>query len=164
LTNPTQLCGMRSIALALVLSAASAPAFAVGLNVPLNEATVVEVKSAARDVIVGSPDVADVQVADRHHLVVTGKKIGLTNLIVRDDAGRTVFSQTVVVGASAGGRVSLINGGYVASYACAPTCEPAGDGQSVASSLPPNMQPPPPAPINFVPAPAPVTALPSPTH
>jgi hypothetical protein len=163
LTNPKQLCGMRCIALALALCAFSAPAFAVGLNVPLNQAAVVVVKPAARDVIVGSPDVADVEVADRHHLVVTGKKIGLTNLIVRDDAGRTVFSQTVVVGASAGGRVSLINGGYVASYACAPTCEPAGDGQSVAAALPPNMQPPPPSPINFVPSATPAPA-PASTH
>jgi hypothetical protein len=153
---------MRSIVLALALSAASAPAFAVGLNVPLNQAAVVVVKAAARDVIVGSPDVADIQVADRHHLVVTGKKIGVTNLIVRDDAGRTVFSQTVVVGASSGGRVSLINGGYVASYACAPTCEPQGDGQSVASTLPPNMQPPPPSPLNFVPAAS--APAPAPTH
>jgi hypothetical protein len=62
---------------------------------------------------------------------------GVTNLIVTDERGRTIFDRQIVVGATAGDRVSLINGGNVISYACAPACEQVGSAQAQAAGSAP---------------------------
>jgi hypothetical protein len=46
--------------------------------------------------------------------------------LITDPAGRPIFDRQIVVGADPGGHVTLINGGQVVKYTCAPTCE-AGD-------------------------------------
>jgi len=113
---------MRRLALTLVLALAPVAALAATMGVPLNQATVVTLSGKAHDVIVGNPGVADVTVPDPRHIVLVGKQGGVTNVIVMDAAGRTIFDREVVVGAMAGDRVTLINGPAVQSYACAPTC------------------------------------------
>jgi hypothetical protein len=124
---------MRSLALASILALALAPAavMAASLGVPLNQ-------SPAHNVFLGNPTVADVAMSDQRHVVVTGKAGGVTNLIVTDLRGRKIFDRQIVVGATAGDRVELINGGNVISYACAPTCEQVGAAQGgPAGSTPP---------------------------
>ncbi len=118
---------MRRFALAL-LAAALAPvsALAAGLSVPLNEAVRVTLPTQAHDVIVGNPAIADVTVADAHHLVLTGKTDGVTNVIVTDVRGRTIFDRQIVVSAGDLEGVTLINGPTVSTYACAATCRSQG--------------------------------------
>jgi hypothetical protein len=123
---------MRSLALALasILALAPAAVMAASLGVPLNQSVLVSLPAPAHSVFLGNPTVADVAMSDQRHVVVTGKAGGVTNLIVTDQRGRTIFNRQIVVGASAGDRVELINGGNVISYACAPTCEQVGAAQS----------------------------------
>ncbi len=137
---------MRSLALASILALAPVAVMAASLGVPLNQSVLVSLPAPAHNVFLGNPTVADVSMSDQRHVVVTGKVGGVTNLIVTDDRGRTIFNRQIVVGSSAGDRVSLINGGNVISYACAPTCEQVGDAQAQAlGSAPPPAPPPAPA-------------------
>ena len=129
---------MRSLALASILALAPVAVMAASLGVPLNQSVLVSLPAPAHNVFLGNPTVADVAMSDQRHVVVTGKVGGVTNLIVTDERGRTIFNRQIVVGSSAGDRVSLINGGNVISYACAPTCEQVGDAQAQAlGSAPP---------------------------
>jgi Pilus formation protein N terminal region len=120
---------MRSLALASILALAPVAVMAASLGVPLNQSILVSLPSPAHNVFLGNPTVADVAMSDQRHVVVTGKAGGVTNLIVTDERGHTIFDRQIVVGASAGDRVSLINGGNVISYACAPACEQVGTAQ-----------------------------------
>src|SRR5579871_3381216 len=101
---------MRPAVLALALALAPAAALAATLSVPLDQSLRVGLSAPARDVIVGNPAIADVSISDQRHVVVTGKTAGITNLIVTDQAGRTILSSELVVTRSAGYQVSLING------------------------------------------------------
>jgi len=122
---------MRRLILAPVLALAPAAVMAAELGVPVDHSVLVSLASPAHNVFLGSPDVADVAMSDQRHVVVTGKKAGVTNLIITDLRGRVIYSREVVVSKGGGDRVALINGGNVVSYACAPTCEQVGDAQGV---------------------------------
>jgi hypothetical protein len=130
---------MRKLALASILALAPAAVMAASLGVPLNQSVMVNLPAPAHNVFLGNPTVADVTMSDQRHVVLTGKAGGVTNLIVTDLRGRTIFSREIVVSLTAGGnRVSLINGGNVISYACSPDCEQMGAVQGApAGSAPP---------------------------
>jgi len=92
--------------------------------VPVDQSTYVTLSAPAHNIILGNPAIADVSVSDQRHLVVTGKGAGITNLIVTDAGGRTIFDRQIVVGAGTGDHVLLINGASMVRYACTPNCEP----------------------------------------
>jgi len=131
LTNAEDPSGMRKIALSLALTLALAPAaaLAASLGVPLDQSTLITLSAPAHNIVLGNPAIADVSVSDERHLVITGKGAGITNLIVTDAGGRTIFERQIVVGAGTGDRVLLINGSSLVRYACTPTCEPMSDAQ-----------------------------------
>jgi len=114
---------MRSLALASIIALAPVVVMAASLGVPLNQSVLVSLPAPAHNIFLGNPTVADVALSDPRHVVVTGKSGGVTNLIVTDQRGKTIFDRQIVVGAFAGDRVSLVNGPDVVSYACAPSCE-----------------------------------------
>jgi hypothetical protein len=120
---------MRKIALSLALALAPAATFAASLGVPLDQSALITLSAPAHNIVLGNPAIADVSVSDGRHLVVTGKGAGITNLIVTDAGGRTIFDRQIVVGAGSGDRVLLINGASLVRYACTPNCEPLGDAQ-----------------------------------
>ena len=126
---------MRNLAFALLLTLAPAAAAASDLAVPLDEAVRITLPVPASDVIVGNPTIADVSVADRRHLVITGKANGVTNLLVADATGRTILNREIVVSASNANRVSVFSGPLMQNYACAPSCTPlSGQGSGAAGA------------------------------
>ncbi len=127
---------MRRLLLASAFALAPLAALAASLSVPANHSIMVTLPTPAHNVFLGSPDIADVAMSDDRHVVVTGKKPGVTNMIVTDIRGRTVFDREVVVGINGGNHVALIAGGQLQSYACAPMCEQVGFGQAPVSSQP----------------------------
>jgi hypothetical protein len=129
---------MRKIALTLALALAPVAAFAASLGVPVDQSTYVTLSAPAHNIILGNPAIADVSVSDQRHLVVTGKGAGITNLIVTDAGGRTIFDRQIVVGAGTGDHVLLINGASMVRYACTPNCEPMdqANGAPAASAQP----------------------------
>lgn len=119
---------MRRLAVLLsitLLSSLAAPAavLAAPLAVNIDQAERVVVSHPVKDVIVGNPMIADVAVLDPHHLLITGKSYGVTNILVTDTGGRTVMSRSLVVGSADQGRVSVYRGADVYNYACNAKCE-----------------------------------------
>jgi Pilus formation protein N terminal region len=58
-------------------------------------------------VAVGNPAVADTFAPNDRAILLTGKTIGSTNLIVLDDGGRDLFAAAVIVSRSEFGRVTI---------------------------------------------------------
>jgi hypothetical protein len=127
---------MRSLALASIIALAPAAVMAASLGVPLNQSVLVSLPVPAHNIFLGNPAVADVALSDPRHVVVTGKTGGVTNLIVTDDRGRTIYNKEVVVRLSSGDRVELVNGVSIINYACAPTCEQVGSTAGAAPAAP----------------------------
>lgn len=118
------------------LGARSPRAAAAGMTVPLSETRPLSFTGSAADVLVGDPAIADVTVIDHHHLLVHGKAFGRTNLVVMDEAGRTVFSSAVIVGAGDEDHVSVFRGAQQSEYSCAVRCEKISGAGSVAGAAP----------------------------
>lgn len=100
------------------------PAEAETLVVPLDHSTRLRVAGSASSVVVGNPAVADVTVVDSHTLFVSGRGYGVTDVVVLDLSGRTLFSTEVVVGVAHTGRVSVWRGATRVDMACTPSCQP----------------------------------------
>lgn len=100
------------------------PAQAEALIVPLDHSTRLRVAGSASSVVVGNPAVADVTVVDSHTLFVSGRGYGVTDVVVLDVSGRTLFSTEVVVGVAHTGRVSVWRGPTRVDMACTPSCQP----------------------------------------
>lgn len=67
-------------------------------------------------VAVGNPAVADTFAPNDRAILLTGKTIGSTNLIVLDDGGRDLFSAAVIVSRSEFGRVTIHSKGLLHRY------------------------------------------------
>jgi Flp pilus assembly secretin CpaC len=110
-------------ATALTLFAGATTARAEALVVPLDHSTRLKVAGAAQSVVVGNPTVADVTVVDSHTLFVSGRGYGVTDVVVLDASGRTLYSTEVVVGVAHTGRVSVFRGAERTDMACSPNCQ-----------------------------------------
>ena len=84
------------------LAAAAEP-----IEVPLGGAKVAHLPSAATQVVVGNPLIADVTVQSRRSLVVFGKYPGGTSLIALGPDGGIVLEATVVVASSSADGVTI---------------------------------------------------------
>lgn len=108
---------------ALGVTAAAFAAQAQTLSVPQDQAVRIHLASPARDVVVGNPAVADVQMAGERDLIIIGKGAGVTNVVVVDRIGRTLVNRQIVVSASGAGQVSVYRGPKAQNFVCAPTCQ-----------------------------------------
>ncbi|WP_374575444.1 pilus assembly protein N-terminal domain-containing protein [Phenylobacterium sp.] len=104
---------------AAALSASASPP----LVVQMDQATRVMLRGPIRDVVIANPKIADVNVLDDRSLVVLGKAVGTTSLLVVDPAGRVLTDRQVIVSTSDEGRMSYYRGGAaVQEFACSPRC------------------------------------------
>jgi hypothetical protein len=110
-------------ALTLVLGAGPVLA-APALTVAIDHSSRLHVARAAGSVIVGNPAVADVTVVDPHTLFVSGRGYGVSEIVVLDDLGRTVWQGEVVVTQPNEGQVSVYRGTQVTEMACSGLCAP----------------------------------------
>jgi len=114
---------MRRLALALVLLVlAPVAAAAAVLAVPLDQAVRLSLRTPAAEVVVGNPEIANVQVSDSHHVIVTGKKSGVTNLIITDARGRPIVNRQVFVTTTQAGQVYVTSGADTVAWGCASMC------------------------------------------
>ncbi|HZZ35321.1 MAG TPA: pilus assembly protein N-terminal domain-containing protein [Caulobacteraceae bacterium] len=115
---------MRRLPFALVLALLGpATALAQSLAVNIDQGARITLPAPAGDVMVGNPGIADVTVLDERHVLLTGKTYGVTNVMISDKTGRTMFSRQVVVAAPDANRVSLYRGPDIYNFACSPRCE-----------------------------------------
>ncbi|MGA0602650.1 pilus assembly protein N-terminal domain-containing protein [Caulobacter sp. KR2-114] len=137
----------RLAALALIAVALPGAALVPGvswaqaLSVTIDQAQRLTISRPAKDVIVGNPALVDVAILDDHHLLLTGKAYGVTNLVVTDPLGREILQRQMIVSAPEQNRVTVYRGAEASSYACAGKCErsggePAAGAQNSAAATP----------------------------
>jgi hypothetical protein len=103
------------------LALAEAPA-AGAVVVQMDQNTVVDLSAPAGNVLVGNVSIADVSLINPRRIAILGRSYGLTNVVVTDRMGRTIFRQEVNVQPPAAGRVTLYRGPLAANFACSPRC------------------------------------------
>ena len=130
------------LALAAALSlAAAAASQAQTLVAPLDQSITLTFPAAARDIVVGNPLIADVNLIDARNAVLIGKTYGVTSVQAFDSDGRSIYARQIVVSSVDDNRVSYFRGGVETSFACAPRCErttapSGGGGQAAAPAAP----------------------------
>nr|WP_283777843.1 pilus assembly protein N-terminal domain-containing protein [Sansalvadorimonas sp. 2012CJ34-2] len=70
------------------------------LNLGLDEATPLKYQRGVDTVFISNPEIADYQVVRGNQLIVYGKKVGSTSLVVMDDKGDIIDNKTLVVNKS----------------------------------------------------------------
>jgi Flp pilus assembly secretin CpaC len=117
---PPALAPMLLAPAVLVLAAMASGASAETLKVALDHSTRLPVRDAA-SVIVSNPSVADVTVVDNSTVFVVGKSFGITDIVVLNHAGRTVFNGDVAV-TDPGSNVAVFRGAERTDFSCSDTC------------------------------------------
>lgn len=114
----------------LALAAQVSTAGAATISAVIDQGVRITLPAGARDVMIGNPAIADINVVDSRTAVIQGRSYGATNLMIIDARGRTLQNSPIVVRAPSGNHVSLYRGpgagaavANVANYACAPRCE-----------------------------------------
>jgi len=113
-----------ALAVLLVVTIAGT-AQASELRVRIDQASIINLDRPGAEVIVGNPSIADVSVQSGKVLVVTGKSVGLTNIMVMDGTGKMIYDKKVSVSVDPRYLVTVNKGIGRETYSCAPTCGPA---------------------------------------
>lgn len=92
-------------------------------TVRMDENTLINLRAPAGNVLVGNPSIADVTLITPQRIAILGRAYGVTNLIITDRMGRTIFSEEINVGQATRGRMSVYRGTLAVNFACAPHCE-----------------------------------------
>jgi Flp pilus assembly secretin CpaC len=115
-------------ALALVAALAAGAAQAgQSVSVEKNHMVRVALRGSAGSVIVGNPDIADVNVVDSHTIYIIGKGLGSSAITVTDGAGRSLFDGEVVVTGAQRGAITVYHGLKASSVVCSNICVSADD-------------------------------------
>ena len=91
-----------------------------------NRSKVVRIPRPADTVVVGNPDIADFVLQDATTLVLTGKQLGETNLIILDEDGDPIVDETIVVGEPLNAAVNIFRPAGRSAYRCSPDCSAVG--------------------------------------
>lgn len=121
-----------AISIAALLLTGQTAAAAETLTIQMDQSAAIRLSAPARDVVIGNPNIADVNMLDARRLVVLGKSFGVTNILVMDQAGRTIYDRQIVVSAPAP-SMNYYRGAEIRNYACSDRCEQTG-GQAAGSS------------------------------
>lgn len=95
----------------------------VTVDAVIDEAKLVRLDTAAAQLIVGNPAIADVTPSGGRILVVTGKSYGTTNVIALDTAGREILNARVSVANGSAHVVRVYKGTAQMSLHCSPECQ-----------------------------------------
>lgn len=99
------------------------PAHAAGIDVTMNQATIVKLARPADTIVIGNPAIADAAVQDATTVVLTGKGFGVTNLVVLDETGSPIIDELVTVSRSTVSSVRIYRRADVQTMSCTPYCE-----------------------------------------
>ena len=92
------------------------------VRLAMHRSQVVRIPRPADTVVVGDPDIADVVLQDATTLVLTGKNLGETNLIILDEAGDPIVDETIVVAPPLNTTVSVFTPEGRSDFRCSPDC------------------------------------------
>lgn len=127
------------IAASTVASAASA-GVQDAMSVPVDQSRRVPFTGQAASVIPGNNDLIHAYIVSATDVRVVGRKLGVTNLVVLDALGRTLFDRQINISAGEGSVVTIYRGGQATNYACTPYCaqtngSPGAVAQALASPI-----------------------------
>lgn len=97
---------------------------AARITVPVNQARPLSLPAPAAGVAVGNPQVLAVSVQSDKLMFLTGRAVGVTNVVVVDSEGRTIIDQEVQVSSNEAGSVVLLRGAQSVRHECSPVCTP----------------------------------------
>jgi Flp pilus assembly secretin CpaC len=108
------------------------------VEVVLDLARILKLDEPAKTIVIGNPAVLDATVTDERTLVLTGKVLGMTNMIVLDGGGTEVANMMINV---VQGRhiVTVHRGSQKETYNCAGACRPTvavGTGEAGTQAAP----------------------------
>ena len=113
---------------AATLPAAAQSGYDAAVRISVNRAKVVRIPRTADTVIVGNPAIAEATLQDARTIVLTGKVLGTTNLIVLDEEGDPIIDETLVVAPPDTNTVNLFQGSTRDQLSCAPDCQQTARG------------------------------------
>ncbi|QRM27648.1 pilus assembly protein N-terminal domain-containing protein [Microvirga sp. VF16] len=97
---------------------------ASSLRVVIDFAKLLSFDQPARTIILGNPAVVDGTLNDEYTLILTGKSVGTTNMIVLDGEGREILNTTVSVVGNARQLTTVHQGAVQQVYFCDGSCRP----------------------------------------
>jgi hypothetical protein len=100
---------------------ASAPR---SLDLTMSIAKIMQLDQPAATIIVGNPEIADISIVDGLTMVLTGRAVGVTNLIAMDANGGEIVNVELRVSAVGPRHVVVRIGTRAATFICTPTCRP----------------------------------------
>lgn len=106
------------------------------VGVTLDFAKILTFKQPARTIIIGNPGIVDGTLSDENTIVLTGKAIGTTNMIVLGEGGQEIANFTVNVGANTRQLTTIYHGTTLQTFSCAGPCRPVEE-KPAASPAPP---------------------------
>lgn len=93
------------------------------MNVYLNHARVLKLDRSVSRVIIGSAEIADATVADERTIVLTGKAVGTTNIVILDANDNPIVDQRILVSTDEGNTLRVYRSTARAILTCTPSCE-----------------------------------------
>ncbi|MBM6583668.1 pilus assembly protein N-terminal domain-containing protein [Microvirga sp. BT689] len=97
---------------------------ATAIGVTLDFARIETFEVPARTVIIGNPAIVDGTLSDEKTIVLTGKAVGTTNMIVLGEAGREIANLMVNVVPNRSQLTTVHQGEAQQTYTCADACRP----------------------------------------
>ncbi|MCG7391508.1 pilus assembly protein N-terminal domain-containing protein [Microvirga sp. ACRRW] len=101
------------------------------LPVALDFAKILTFEHPARTIVIGNPAIADGTLSDEYNMVLTGKAVGVTNMIVLGEAGREIAHLKISVSANSNQVTTVYQGASQQVYSCIDTCRPVGKTEPV---------------------------------
>jgi Flp pilus assembly secretin CpaC len=92
--------------------------------VTLDFAKVLSFNRPARTIIIGNPAIVDGTLSDEETIVLTGKSVGTTNMIVLGESGREIANLVVSVVANSNNLMSVYHGNTRQVFSCTGPCNP----------------------------------------
>lgn len=130
--SQSHMCMLSSAYLAALVSVTLLAAFlsapqvarASDLVIKYDQSQILRLPTAASEIIIGNPSIADVTVQSSKMLVVTGKSFGITNIIALDSKKNIIQDQRIVVQRDQSKVINVQLGAVRRSYNCSSQCNP----------------------------------------
>ncbi len=123
------------LASATVALGLAASAQAGGLAIEKNHTLRIALPASAAAVIVGNPDIADVNIVDSRTIYIVGKNFGSSAVTVTGRDGKPLFDSEIVVGTQRSGAVTVYKGLTPTTLVCSTVCTSADPTTTSAPSI-----------------------------
>jgi Flp pilus assembly secretin CpaC len=92
-------------------------------DITLGFARILVFNQPARTIIIGNPGVIDGTLSDERTIVLTGKAVGTTNMIVLGEAGREIAHLIIDVAAASSQTMTVHHGAEQQVFSCVGSCK-----------------------------------------